>query len=787
MPATTHVVEASSPATKSWSDKTWAERLQVSPPDDAKYTNNRLINPDIVPMGPERRTWGIEHFSLWWFVGGFSVVNYSSGSALIAYGLSGPQAIGCNIFGSVILGLTCVTMGWWGSTHHIGYMGVQRLSWGINGSMFPVALRCVPGIIWDGIEGLWGGFGFSVALGALSPRFAHWDATLANGNLYTRDFIGFVIYYLVFLATMMLKPEKLAKPFIVTTVGFTLLVFGLLIWAVHNNGGPGSYFATDYKSTQIATGNIGWAWVFGAMAVLSNFAGATIGQSDWTRFSRKGMAPTYAQLIACPVSIILSSTIGVIVTSCAKDILGTAVWQPYQLLSAIQAHYNDSPRVRAAVFFGGLAASAAQVNANIVLNSVSMGMDMAALVPKYINIRRASYIIAILGACTNPWYLTASAGTFLTVLSGFGIFYGVLMGIMMANFFIISKRRIKLHDLYLGTPESIYYYEWKGVNLRTVGVFCISLVPSFPGYIKTIQGKDYDAWRKISSFTILLGMAISVILCLAVNYFFPYKHSGEGELYHDDETFFLPGEKTSSSIAYSEDGEKADANSIEKQAPTSIKSHGEVDASWSDVYGVSGGPVAFRLGNGGAGPIGLLRHLANRFVSSHAAGRSVPWVCNHSRNTQIALHQDYIDVAMTYEREWELVSVKEGWAVDAGLCFHDHFVVVGPLSNPANLLPGSQCLRKIAASKSTFHSRADGSATMVKERDLWSHVGVSPWEAKPDWYTMATLTSADALVGADGAGAYLLSDRSTVLRQTELGTIRNSTVFYEPTTPDASS
>lgn len=36
---------------------------------------------------------------------------------------------------------------------------------------------------------------------------------------------------------------------------------------------------------------------------------------------------------------------------------------------------------------------------SVVLNSVSTGMDMAGLWPKYINIRRGSYIMAIMGVC----------------------------------------------------------------------------------------------------------------------------------------------------------------------------------------------------------------------------------------------------------------------------------------------------------------------------------------------------------------------------------------------------
>lgn len=106
-----------------------------------------------------------------------------------------------------------------------------------------------------------------------------------------------------------------------------------------------------------------------------------------------------------------------------------------------------------------------------------------------------------------------------------------------------------------------------------------------------------------------------------------------------------------------------------------------------------------------------------------------------------------------------------------------------PLSNPAGVKFGDSpdvAFKKIAEAGAPFHSRADGSATMVKERHIWSQLDLSPWTTTPSWYTQTTLTPAEALVKADAAGAYLLSDRSTLLRQTHLRTIKSSTVFYEP-------
>lgn len=196
-------------------------------------------------------------------------------------------------------------------------------------------------------------------------------------------------------------------------------------------------------------------------------------------------------------------------------------------------------------------------------------------------------------------------------------------------------------------------------------------------------------------------------------------------------------------------------------------------------------PYVNLLSNGGAGALGLVRALAEDYLSTLSSPFSITWTCNHSRNSQLALLRDYIDIALTYERDQERLAQYEGWSITAGCMFHDHFVLAGPVSDPA----GVRCARSleegmqlIEKGKSLFHSRADASATMWKERALWSGVGFEPWEDKTatTWYKTSLHNPADALKNADYAGAYLLTDRSTLLRQTGLQNVTQTTVFFEP-------
>lgn len=177
--------------------------------------------------------------------------------------------------------------------------------------------------------------------------------------------------------------------------------------------------------------------------------------------------------------------------------------------------------------------------------------------------------------------------------------------------------------------------------------------------------------------------------------------------------------------------------------------------------------------------------MANDYLEALGNPGSITWVANHSRNTQLALLKGYIDIALTYERDQEALSESEGWSTTKACLFHDHFVIAGPKADPAgvrNTKSPTEALDRIAKTRSLYHSRQDGSATMWKETKLWNEIGLGPWldTADETWFKRSDVPPAEALQNADAMGAYLITDRSTLLRQTGLQSIAQTTVFFEP-------
>ncbi|KAH0370223.1 hypothetical protein KCU65_g2613, partial [Aureobasidium melanogenum] len=194
----------------------------------------------------------------------------------------------------------------------------------------------------------------------------------------------------------------------------------------------------------------------------------------------------------------------------------------------------------------------------------------------------------------------------------------------------------------------------------------------------------------------------------------------------------------------------------------------------SATYGDPSHPLAFRLGNGGAGHTGILRLLCEFFIATRGGGFCIEWVSNHSRHSQIALLGDIVQVALTYEPEYEDLAIREGWAKRMAKVFNDHFILVGPTSNPAGVvIDGTikDAMKVIADYGSStnlkhdngiFQTRGDGSATFYKELALWELAEVDLSSAE-SWRVTEPGTPYEALLHADCTGAYIITDRATYL------------------------
>jgi NCS1 family nucleobase:cation symporter-1 len=193
-------------------------------------------------------------------------------------------------------------------------------------------------------------------------------------------------------------------------------VFSLFIWAIASNGG--APFVAPKIKLSAATRSF---QILRAMsAVAGAWTGACIRQSDWTRFAKTRRVSVAHQLISGPVTVTICATLGAFATSAINDMYGKLIWNPIAVLEFLLEDKYDAS-TRAGCFFAGMGFFISQVATNLVQNSVSCGMDLAALAPRWIDVTRGSIIMCLIGYVINPWRFVNAPGTFITVLSSFGM------------------------------------------------------------------------------------------------------------------------------------------------------------------------------------------------------------------------------------------------------------------------------------------------------------------------------------------------------------------------------
>ncbi len=124
------------------------------------------------------------------------------------------------------------------------------------------------------------------------------------------------------------------------------------------------------------------------------------------------------------------------------------------------------------------------------------------------------------------------------------------------------------------------------------------------------------------------------------------------------------------------------------------------------------------------------------------------------------------DVVLVHSKPDEEKFVAEGWGVKRHDVMYNDFVIVGPVSDPAEiagLREAAEAFKKIAEAKAPFASRGDDSGTNKEEMRLWKAAGIDAKKASGDWYLETGSGMGATLNTAVGKQAYTLTDRGTWL------------------------
>lgn len=415
--------------------------------------DSSLYNPDLAPVGAERRTWTTYNYAALWVSMSVNILTYILAASFIQTGMSWKQALLVIFLGNIIVLAPMLLNSYPGARYGIPFPVLARASFGVLGANVAAVLRGLVACGWFGIQTWIGGEAINTLLGTIWPAW--------RNNPYGIP-ICFMLFWAINLIVILRGIEYIR--FLQGLSAPILLAVGILLlgWAYFAAGGFGPMLSAPSKFRD--TSSFLKALVPALNGAVGFWSTVSLNIPDFTRFAKDQRGQAIGQAIALPLTMTLYSFIGVAVTSATVVIYGSAIWDPVQLLSRFR-----SP---VAVIVSLLAILLATLNVNIGANVVSPANDFSNLWPRRISFKIGGVITCFIGIAMMPWKLLANYDAFVVRwLGGYAALLGSVAGIMICDFFVIRRKELVADDLYLrgGAYEYSGGFNWRAITALVVG------------------------------------------------------------------------------------------------------------------------------------------------------------------------------------------------------------------------------------------------------------------------------------------------------------------------------
>jgi len=431
--------------------------------DRSRIEDSPLANKDLLPVPVARRCWTTYNYAALWISMAHCIPTYMLASGLMAAGMSWWQALGTILLGNTIVLVPILLNSHPGTRYGIPFPVFARAAYGTIGSNLPAMMRALVACGWFGIQCWIGGEALNTLFTAFDKA---WPTRLGSGfwGHSGAEWFSFLLFWamnvwIVYRGMDLLrKVENWAAPFVLIMTG------ALVVWAVRSAHGLGPLLANPGRLRTLS--EFFPVFVPSLTAMIGFWATLSLNMPDFTRFGRSQREQIVGQVVALPTTMSVFAAMGVLITSASALLYGQAIWDPIVLVGKF-----TRPAVVAVSMFTVVIATLA---VNIAANVVSPANDFANAFPKLIRFRTGGLITGILGVLMQPWKLLADpSGYIFTWLVGYSGGLGSIAGVLIADYWLVRRRRLRLEDLYL--THGVYRYaggwNWKAVAATVVGCF----------------------------------------------------------------------------------------------------------------------------------------------------------------------------------------------------------------------------------------------------------------------------------------------------------------------------
>ncbi|KAI0470548.1 permease for cytosine/purines, uracil, thiamine, allantoin-domain-containing protein [Xylariaceae sp. FL0804] len=474
-------------------------------------------NAQMDPTPPSERTWSWIHYFSVWFSYNFTAGAWSTASSLLTLNLTYWQAILACLVGAFVGGIATAVNSRQSSVYHIGFPTLQRVSFGLWGSLFPVFTRAVVAILWVGVTTYQSSLFLDVALRCIFGDL-WWNIPNripASASVTTRQFVACFLVWILSYPVLALKIHKFRHLWTVKALLVPPVTMGMFIYCMV----IGHSGATTVSTTQetLAGSELGWAFMFGVQAVIGSFSPLIASNPDIARYAKTPGATFWSQFATILFWKVCMCCIGIFGTNAVASAYGETYWNLWDLASAILDR-NWTGGVRFAIFLFAVVMAFSEQVKNLSSNLISFGADTACLVPKYININRGMVLGLTVGFVIQPWYILATASSYLTFLTGYSLFLGAIPSIAVTDY-LLRKGNVDVMSLF--TPRRDYWYNF-GVNWKAYVSYIFAIVFVTPGLAAQFNSGSGIAqgWNHIYAIGWLFAVATSAFVYTVLSFLF---------------------------------------------------------------------------------------------------------------------------------------------------------------------------------------------------------------------------------------------------------------------------
>jgi NCS1 family nucleobase:cation symporter-1 len=354
-------------------------------------------------------------------------------------GMSWWQALVTILLGNTIVLVPILLNSHPGTKYGIPFPVFARAAYGTLGSNVPALMRALVACGWFGIQAWIGGEALHTFFTSLVPG---WPALLGAGfgGHTTTEWLSFLLFWglniaIIYRGMSLLRlVENWAAPFVLVMAAL------LVAWALREAGGVGPLLSQPGRFQTL--GEFLPVFVPSLTAMIGFWATLSLNMPDFTRFARGQREQVLGQMVALPTTMFVFSAMGVLITSATVIIYGQAIWDPVKLVGRF-----ETPVVVAISMFTAVVAT---LSVNIAANVVSPANDFANAFPRLIDFRTGGFITGVVGVLMQPWKLLADpSGYIFTWLLGYSGGLGSIAGVLIADYWLVRRKRLELEDLYL--------------------------------------------------------------------------------------------------------------------------------------------------------------------------------------------------------------------------------------------------------------------------------------------------------------------------------------------------